>query len=192
MTLMVVAMLIGWFTSCNTSKNVNKTQSYYDRSVEKSLKRQIDEKNLLIAHYESRIRELETLGVVFTECPNIDSILDAYRYKLISGGCKQSTVDSLLSVISNQKATIKKNADGSLEINGRIASLQQSKQRDEKTIINLQNIITRLTNENDSLKVNVKTKTEVKTVEKKTSFIPWWVWIVALSGYVIFLIKSKK
>lgn len=169
--LLVIIMLA---FSCESTKHVDTATSKTDSSGYKELQRQIAEKDLLLAHYENKIKELEALGITFSNCPpaaNLDSLLNDFKNKLLKGGCKQSTVDSLLAVISNQKTIIKRYADGSIEVQSNsIKDLQFTKQRLEETIADLKHDKDVLTTENEKLKTELSKKETSKVKDVKRSW----------------------
>ena len=187
---MVTMLLIGVFSSCKTSKGISKTSTTVDstslKEAYEKIKTLTQERNT----YYSKIRELEYLGVSFQDCPEIN--IDSLRNVLKSGGCKQSTVDSLINLYKSAQTTIKKLADGTLEIKGKIGYLTQSKSKDEETLMQKDKTITELKEALKREKANVKTVTVTKDKVKKTSFLNQW-WLFPL-GFItcLFIVYRKK
>ena len=183
-------LIIGCMQSCTTTKDITKTKTTVDST---SLKEAYEKISTLTAErdtYYNRVKELEYLSVSFQDCPEIN--MDSLRTVLKEGGCKQSTIDSLINLYKSAQTTIKKLADGTLEIKGKIGSLTQSKSKDEETIMEKDKTIAELREALKREEANVKTVTVVKDKVKKTSFLNQW-WLFPL-GFItcLFIVYRKK
>jgi len=191
--ILIVIIIVLTAFGCNTEKHVAKERVVVDSTAIQELKRDIAEKNSIIIKQSNKIRQLESLGVSFKDCPpaiNVDSL----RRILTEGGCKQSTIDSLVNLLERQRTIIKRLTDGTLEIQSNsIKELQFTKDKLEETISELKSDNEIITKENERLKTELKKETETKKVDKKSRVIGVGVGaFLLLIVYVAGIITGRK
>ena len=144
-------------------------------------------------HFQKKVEELEYLAITFAECPpavNADSLL---KY-----GCDTGYVAGLRSKLDSTQSKFERAADGSVKVEGRLASITLSKQRIEDSLHERNAEVIRLKTELAVAKSQVRT--EIKTVEKEVKRgWPWWIWFtigliggIVLTGVVIRWLWSES
>lgn len=174
--------------SCHTSRNI-QTESVNMDSIVKSLslkhKQEID---LLNLEHKKHLEELTNIGATFTPCPpaNVpDSILflldSAAKYRIILWQ-KDQKIQSL-------NHTLKVNADGSFETTQQVSSLQIAKSKTEDENIAMKHSLGVLEIQLDSSKTQLKREQESKSKVVKKTFIPWWMYVIAGVGFLLWFYK---
>lgn len=139
---------------------VTKDSTAYYRTENEKLTVERDE-------YARKVQELEYMELTFVACPDLDSL----RSTLKRSGCDTVVIERLIPAPS----TIKKNADGSLEVTGQIKSLAQSKSRLEDELRVRDKAINEL---NDSLMYYREQNTAKANQFKETKRPFPWLWLV--------------
>lgn len=171
LTLVTLGILTG---GCKVQKHVTRTTENRDSVslmlTQKALTEVIQERD----HYRKRLEELEYLAITFAECPpaiNADSLL---KY-----GCDTGYVAGLRSKLDSAQSSFERLADGSIKVQGRIASITLSKQRIEDSLHDANKEVIRLKSELAVAKSQVKA--EIKTAEKEVKRTPAWpFWLMLL------------
>lgn len=192
LSLVVILIILLLAFGCESQKHINKSEVNTDSIALSNANKKIQELTNEYSNSQQRIRELEHLEVTFTQpppCPTVD--VDSLKLALLASGCRQETVDSAIAAYNevskrykDAEATIRKMADGSLTITGRIATLKQSKERLEETLRQSQHMVQFLTEENQQLQVELRKKQEVKVKDVKRSFLTQW-WLMLIVGIII-------
>lgn len=183
--LIIFALLLA--AGCGSQKHITTTTENRDSLALVLAKKQMIELIRERDHFQKRLEELEYLAITFTECPppiNADSLL--------KHGCDTGYVAGLRSKLDSTQSSFERLADGSVKVQGRIASITLSKQRIEDSLHERNAEVVRLKSELAIAKSQVKT--EIKTVEKEVKRgWPWWAWfaIGLISGIVLLAILLK-
>jgi len=184
---LLTLIMLGTLTGCGVQKHTITTTENRDSVVlmltQKALAEVIKDRD----HYRKKVEELEYLAITFAECPpavNTDSLL---KY-----GCDTGYVAGLRSKLDSAQSSFERLADGTVKVQGRIASITLSKQRIEDSLHERNAEVIRLKSELAVAKSQVKT--EIKTVEKEVKRgWAWWKWFVIglISGIVLLAILLK-
>ncbi len=176
--LFMLLLIVG----CHTQKHIVKSSINKDSITIANLQRDIEDKETENNFLRRRLQELEYLGVEMQPCPQIN--LDSLRKALVAANCSPEQIANLVAMLNAAETTIKKQADGSLEIKGKVLRLTQAKSTLEETISTQQKEINRLITELQQQKSQVKT--EAKTVDKIVDrwYIPWWIWLVLAAAVI--------
>jgi small-conductance mechanosensitive channel len=179
--IFIVFMLL-LAASCHVQKHTAKSSVSKDSITIANLMRHIEDLETENTFIRKRLQEMEYLGVEMQPCPQIN--VDSLRSAMIAANCSPEQIAALMATLAEAETTIRKQADGSLEIKGRVQRLTQTKNTLEETILSQKSEISRLTTELQQQKSQVKTET--KTVDKFVDrwYIPWWIWLI-LSAAVI-------
>lgn len=179
LSVIVIIVLLLLAFGCNTQKHINNRQVNTDSASLQEALTMIEQLTKENEHYQQRVHELENLEVTFTEpppCPQLNT--DSLRVALMSSGCKQATVDSAIAAFIDvskkykaAQATIKKMADGSLQIKGNIASLSQSNQKLMETIRDREKTINFITEEYNRVQTELQKSQSEKVKEVKRSIL---------------------
>lgn len=161
-------VLLVVFSSCKAGKDVIKTEYIRDSAVEEQLKLYVQKLTIERDNYAKKVREMEYLGILFKECPDMDSLIAAVKR---SNG---ANLDSVLKVIDSYRSEVEVAADGAIKARGQLASVSKSKTRLEEEIKWKDIQINELRDSLATKKTDVVTKVEVK--EKSVKYIPWWVY----------------
>lgn len=174
LSILVAAILF----SCHSTKNVQASRTEQDSSWIKLATKLESENGILKEENQRLIKESSETGIVFESvpCPNIDSLLT-----LDSAGRENARRE-----ISSLQNELEISADGTIKAKGSIKSYKQSAERLERELSSRDAAIQRLRTERDSLAVQTHKEVETKTVVKKVQFIPWWMFVIAGLGYLIF------
>lgn len=179
-----VAFILFCCIGCSHSKDVFKTETSTksETRTEDSLKIVTLQRDT--TEYLKRIREMEYLGVSFQECPELDT---AAIKEGFAGYVPFSVVDSILKANTTaiRTTTVKKGADGSLEITGPIKSLTWAKDKLEQEAKIQRSTIQTLLEQQIKTAASVFTKTEQKEKHSKGGFLnfPWfWLLLAFLGG----------
>lgn len=170
LTVMLILLIAG----CNSGKEVSKSTRTVDSTAITELRKQLLTVTAERDNFQKRVEELEYLEMTFVPCPPALDV-DSLRAVLIAANCSPKVVDSLMGTLNQANTIIKKLADGTLIIEGKVAKLSQSKQRLEQVLAEKDKRILALS---DSL-----SKAEAKVVireverEKVVKRFPWW-WVV--------------
>jgi hypothetical protein len=187
------ALVLQFFViSCSSSKHAVKEAKKTEATKEDKRDERITQLQHDSADYERRIREMEYLGVTVKEQPcDTAAIRRAIQGAYKEHDCPAVNIDSIIHSLAPKPTKFKKNADGSLEVEGQIASIIQSK--------------TKLEEENQSLKRTIATLLQstatntgkITTVESKkdktstSSFLNQW-WLFPLGVLVGLAIAYRK
>lgn len=163
MTVMVVVLLIGCFTSCSTQKHTTSTVTVVDST---SLKVKEDS----IRYYKHQV------SVLLQEIKEMQYSQVLFDTVFIAGDTVVNTV------------IVKE--DGTIEATGKIKSLTVATNKLTKLIEQKNLIIDSLSKLKQTERVEYKTKTEYKDRVIKRSFIPLWIWIV-MAGLLIFSFRKQ-
>jgi len=169
---LLTLVTLGLLTSCGVQKHIATTTENRDSVALVAAKADLAEVIKERDHYQKKVEELEYLAITFAECPpaiNADSLL---KY-----GCDTGYVAGLRSKLDSTQSSFERLADGTVKVQGRIASITLSKQRIEDSLHDANKEVIRLKSELAVAKSQVKT--EIKTVEKEVKRgWPWWIWFV--------------
>lgn len=184
----LVIICIAALASCHISRNV-QTESVNIDSIVNSVKKQSKVSfDSLQVEYKRHLAELTNIGATFTPCPPSsvpDSILNlldsAAKYRIMLWQ-KDQKIQALNHVL-------KVNADGSFETTQQVSSLQIAKSKTEDENIALHHSLGLLEVQLDSSKAELKREQESKSKVVKETFIPWWMWLVAGLGFVLWFYK---
>lgn len=179
--LFIVLAMLG----CNSQKHVAKSTVNKDSLAVVELTEKLTVLKSENAEYKRRVQELEYLGVTFTTTKPIN--LDSLKAALVAANCPEADIKNLLDVLVAANSEIQILKDGTIQIKGQISSLTRSKSRLEEENATIKKENQELKESLVKARTEVKTETKEKIIEKKTSFIPWWVWlIVAVAGIIAF------
>lgn len=169
-------------TGCHVQKGKTKSYLNKDSVTIANLMRHIEDQETENTYLRKRLQEMEYLGVDMQPCPQIN--LDSLRAAMIAANCSPEQIAALMATLAAAETTIRKQADGTLEIKGKIQRLTQTKNTLEETILSQKSEISRLTTELQQQKTQVKT--EVKTIEKTVDrwYIPWWIWLILAAAVI--------
>jgi small-conductance mechanosensitive channel len=169
-------------TSCHVQKGKTKSYLNKDSVTIANLERHIEDLETENTFIRKRLQEMEYLGVEMQPCPQIN--LDSLRAAMIAANCSPEQIAALTTTLAEAETTIRKQADGTLEIKGKVQRLTQTKSTLEETILSQKSEISRLTTELQQQKSQVKT--EVKTVDKFVDrwYIPWWIWLILAAAVI--------
>lgn len=177
MKYLFLITIIALLLSCNSSKNVQKNQTKTDSTwYWKAQELSIDIAKLKEENERLQM-EFNNNSVVFESqpCPNLDSLLS-----LDSAG--RENARHTIGALQNQLEVA---ADGSIRARGAIKSYQSSNEKLLKELNVRDAMIEDYKNKLAEDSGHVKTEIITKTVEKKVQFIPWWMFVIAGLGYVI-------
>lgn len=165
-------------SSCSSSKDLQKTSTNAKEDVLKEVSDSLRVYKSEKLRLEALIRQMEFLAGEFdvTKCPQIvfpkgAAMMDKDSVQKLVNELNQA-IDDMASGANN---TIKKYADGTIELKGRIKNFKSINEKQSQTI-------TEVTKERDSLRmakqkerIIKETVTITKTKHKKTSFLnQWW------------------
>lgn len=182
---LLTLVTLGLLTSCRVQKQSSTRTENRDSLALVAAKAELAEVIKERDHFQKKVEELEYLAITFAECPpavNIDSLKAA----LSASGCRPEDIAALQEKLTAVQSKFEKAADGSVKVQGRLASITVSKQRIEDSLHERNAEIIRLKSELAVAKSQVRT--EIKTVEKEVNRgWPWWIWftIGLVSGVVL-------
>lgn len=169
--------------SCTSTKQVNKEHRTVDSTAVEEKVREIMRLQADTAEYRRQIREMEYLGVSFTDCPEVDT---SWFRKLFSKDCPPDRVDSFIRVITPPPTTVRKGADGSLEIvSNRIAGVIQSNIRLVEEAASLRSRLLQLEKDSARLVAQVKKSESLTKKDVKRSFGPAGLMLGLVVGLII-------
>ncbi|MBE2229940.1 MAG: hypothetical protein IAE96_04765 [Chitinophagaceae bacterium] len=169
-------------TSCHVQKGNTKSYLNKDSVTIANLERHIEDLETENTHIRKRLQDMEYLGVEMQPCPQIN--IDSLRAAMIAANCSPEQITALLDKLAAAETTIRKQADGTLEIKGKVQRLTQTKSKLEETVLSQKSEISRLTSELQQQKI--QTKSQVKTVEKTVDrrYIPSWIWLILAAAVI--------
>lgn len=169
-------------TGCHVQKSRSRSSLDKDSVTIANLQRHIEDLETENTHIRKRLQEMEYLGVEMQPCPQIN--LDSLRAAMIAANCSPEQIAALLDKLAAAETTIRKQADGTLEIKGKVQRLTQTKSTLEETIQSQNSTISRLSKELQEQKSQVKTVE--KSVEKFVDrwYIPWWIWLILAAAVI--------
>lgn len=165
--------------SCGGSKNISSTRDNRDSLALVEKDRKLAEMTRELEDLRAILREHEYTDVLFEPAINFDSL----RAVLIEANCSQKSIDEIKAALEAARATIKRMADGTVEITGQIRSLKHTSDKQQEIISSQARTIERLENELTQAKTNVKTETVEKIREIKR--VPWWIWLAIFGGFCL-------
>lgn len=188
---LLTLVTLGLLTSCGVQKHSTAKTENRDSVALVAAKAHLAEVIKERDHFQKKVEELEYLAITFAECPpavNIDSLKAA----LTASGCRPEDIAALQEKLTVVQSKFEKAADGSVKVQGRLASITLSKQRIEDSLHDANKKIIRLKSELTVAKSQVKT--EIRTVEKevKRGWV-WWKWFALglISGVVLLAVLLK-
>lgn len=174
-------------TSCRVQKQSSTRTENRDSLALVAAKTQLAEVIKERDYFQKKVEELEYLAITFTECPptvNADSLL---KY-----GCDTGYVAGLRSKLDSTQSKFERAADGSVKVEGRLASITLSKQRIEDSLHETNKEVIRLKSELAIAKSQVRTEIKEVTKEVKRGW-PWWIWFtIGLIGGIVLVIVLIK
>lgn len=173
LAILIAVVLIISFTSCTSSKNIQQTKTESDSTVIKVLKDSIRLYKDAVTLYESIINNTENAIVTFHD--PVATKDSAIKYTHLRNGYNWLP----------GKVTVSK--DGIITAEGNIKSFAISKSKYEAVIFSQQETIDSFALELDKTKSELSKKETVKVVEKKTTVIPWWAYIIGLPFLLLWL-----
>jgi CHASE3 domain sensor protein len=179
-TLLILVVLSIAFGSCTHTKDITTTHTENKSTEEQELINRVKQLEIDTSVYMSKIREMEYLGITFKECPSIDT--QALRKLFSNNGCPSSRIDTFIKrIVENKpKTTLKKSADGSLEITSdNISSISQAKQKETEEISQLKKSNEIISEENQKLKKENSEVVTTKDKHSKTKFLSFW-WLLVI------------
>jgi hypothetical protein len=188
LTVTILWVLSAILESCSSSSHLVKNQSTVDSTAIKERDSTISTLNSTISEYERQMTEMENLSVSFVQS---DCDTAAIRRAFVGSDCPPARVDSFIRYLAPKQVTLKKSADGSLELTGPIKSLTQSKLKIEQENASLKNIIATLIS---SRVVDIAHKVASVTTKEKTSsrkFLTLW-WLFPLGVMTGLAIAYRK
>lgn len=183
--LIIFALLLA--AGCGSQKHITTTTENRDSLALMAAKAELAEAIKEREHFRKKVEELEYLAITFAECPpavNIDSLKAA----LAASGCRPEDIAALQEKLTTVQSKFERAADGSVKVQGRLASITLSKQRIEDSLHERNAEIVRLKSELAVAKSQVRT--EIKTVEKEVKRgWPWWIWFILgmISGVALLI-----
>lgn len=188
-TIIAVLFVMLAMLGCNSQKQVAKSTVNKDSLAVVELTEIVNTLQSENAEYKRRVQELEYLGVTFTTTKSIN--LDSLKTALIAANCPEADIKNLLDVLVAANSEIQILKDGTIQIKGQISSLSRSKSRLEEENASIKKENTELKESLAKARTEVKTEIKEKIVEKKTQFIPWWVWLIVAAAAVVVFLNSK-
>lgn len=152
--------LITILTSCTSTKNISRSSSTTDSTVITELRDSVRVLKDVISFYETTIKNMDNTAIVF----EVDTL---YR--------------DTGRVVTN-KVIVK--SDGSIAAEGRIKSLNIEKLKEQQAKHYLETVVDSFAIELDKTKAELSKKQEIKVVEKKVRFIPWYVWLIIIPAWI--------
>lgn len=193
LSLLIACLMVG-MTSCSSSKQFNKTENRKDSTITEKQSDSTDYWKSEAIRLESEIKQLQYLSAEFdsTKCPEIVFPEGA---ALLNKDSVQRLITDLNNALTGVNNKLKINADGSMELSGRLKQIKYSNEKLLKEISEKETVIDSLTKKLAEKKTEVKT--EFITVEKKSKTKVlnfWWLFLIGFAAGVIVtyrLIKSN-
>lgn len=170
-TLLLFSVLL---SACKTTeKTVAKKEINRDSvATAEALKRLADMEKQR-DHFESRLKEMEYLQANFQECPPVVN-MDSLREVLTASGCDSNDIESLRRELNRSQARYQRLADGSVIIEGNLASVTAAKSKQEDSLREITKENIRLM---DSIsRVNVRLTEATKETHKEVTRKPVATW----------------
>jgi predicted nuclease with TOPRIM domain len=170
-TLIILTLIL---SGCRTTqKTVTKSETNKDSmalvEANKRLEKMAKERERL----ESKLSQWEQTRVDFQPCPppvNLDSL----REVLTDSGCDPNDIESLRKELTRTQSKYQRLADGSLIIEGNLASVTEAKEKQEDTLRDIQKENSELL---DSInRVNTKLTEAKKEASKEVTRKPPYDW----------------
>lgn len=177
--MILLTFIILMLPGCTSTKHINKETESGDSIINAETARVRQQYEKDIAQLQSRIHELEYLGLTFDR--NCDTTINQVVNKIIQSGCPQNQIDSFVTAIQRLRNKVKILTDGSVEAEGNIQNLVVTKNKMQETVANLTSTKQMLEKENQSLLAEVKKLKETKDKHTETSFLSHW-WLLLIIG----------
>lgn len=185
----ILACIMVGMTSCTSTKHFQKTENRKDSSTTETKSDSTAYYKAEAIRLESELKQLQYLTAEFdsTKCPEIKFPEGA---ALLNKDSVQRLVNDLNNALNGVNNKLKVNADGSLELSGRIKQFKYSNEILEKKLLEKTDSIQLLQKKLAEKKTEVKT--EYITVEKKskTKFLNFW-WLLAIGIVIGWILRSK-
>jgi hypothetical protein len=198
-----IVLILAWLfsvilTSCSTSRQVHKVETTKDSTADQEKNERIERLQADSAEYHRQIQEMELLGVTIKEQPCDTAairkaIADAYK----GHDCPPVNIDSIIRSLAPKPTTVKKGADGSLEISSSyITGITQAKTKLEQENATLKSTVATLIEQNAKLQVHTVESTSTKDKVSKTKMLTgsWWLFLLigAIGGVILWERVIKK
>lgn len=181
--LITAALLSG----CGTSKHIAVTRENKDSLAVIERDVAIAKRDAIITELQTRLKELEYLGVEMQPCPQIN--IDSLQKALIAANCSPEQIESIKDALQQAQTIIERQADGTLKITGQVKSLTSIKSKLEETVQTQNREITTLKTELEKARTHVKTET-VERIKEVERGLPWWLYWLILIGMVLAVITG--
>lgn len=184
-------LLLGCFvlSSCTSTKQTTSNKSEYDMQLQQRLidsNRVLREDNIRLLQ-ELKEAEYATAEFDSTQCPKI--VIPSCPAMLNADSVNRLVYD-LNAAITGLHNKVKFYADGSIEYSGRLKQFKYANEKQSKTISELSSKTDSLSLALAEAKKNVRVVTEEKTLYKKTTVFPWYLWLI--TGVFAFLFLNAK
>lgn len=179
--LLCVIGMVALFSSCSSSKNVTKERIVIDSSATKELQDSIRLLKTEVTRLEQTIKESEYATYEFdsTKCPQIVFPVGS---AMLNKDSIQRLINDLNNGINGLNNKVKRYADGTIEITGRLKNVTQLKEKQSQLIAQQEKLIDSLKQVKQKETVSVNKEEEKKTVTKKTKFLPdWWLFPLGMA-----------
>lgn len=174
----LAAALVIMAVSCRSTKDVYKETTDKDSTAFQQLQKENSELRTEVSTLRTKIAELEYLGVTFQNCPSLPNI-DSLKAVLKASGCRESTVDSVLSLYKQSQSEVEILADGTMRLKGNIASLTRTKQKLEEQVQEKSFMLYKKDVELNIMAAALSTRTDIKDKHTVVEVGPpnWWLWL---------------
>lgn len=187
-TIIAVSMILT-LMSCGVHKNTTTTRGTTDSLVEREREKFLHQRSELIQMHEKELKEARSNTVTFEDaipCPDV----------VIDAGCND---DSLVKIIRQLEArlrdaknTIRMNADGSIDAQGRIRSANATADKWSREVDSLGRRNDSLVKENENLKAQVSKKQVTSHTVKTRININWLLLAIAFVAGCLFWKNKDK
>lgn len=176
--LVLLIILIAMLFGCTTTKKIDSTSIKKELNVDSLVSAKLDS---TAKYYEEKIRETKALIEFFEGNESqLSEIINALQSETMDSTMAADSLRKLLAAIKCPESKIIYRSDGSVEITGaRIKNLSA-------TIFELQKKLDSVSVKKEnvaSVTKNIVEETKLKTVDKKTKFLSWLMFLIA--GYVL-------
>lgn len=165
-----------------TEKTVDRSKEIRDSVAHvEAMKRLVDMQKQR-DYYESKLREMEYLQADFKECPPVINA-DSLRMVLTASGCDSNDIASLRKELNRSQARYQRLADGSVIIEGNLASVTDLKNKQSDTIKEITADRLRIADELTTTKTELsvlKKNLSKEVVRKPATFLYWIVFFTGL------------
>lgn len=189
--LIIIIAILLMAASCTTSKQSQSHTVTYDSTYAQSL---LDSNRLLKIDNErlsQELRESQSATAEFdsTGCPTI-FLPDCPG--MMNEDSVRRLVNDLNNALSGANNKVKRFADGSVELQGRIRSVSYAAEKTSKLVIDKNRVIDSLTKKLAEKTVTVTDTVTTTSSKKKTTFFNWLFWLCLGFASATVLLKGKS